>query len=52
MFQRLHSKAEYPGAGIGLSLCKKITENHNGTIFAESEIGKGTTFSVILPEMQ
>jgi PAS domain S-box-containing protein len=52
MFQRLHSKAEYPGAGIGLALCKKITENHGGTIFANSELGKGTMFSVILPEMQ
>jgi PAS domain S-box-containing protein len=52
MFQRLHSKAEYPGAGIGLALCKKITENHNGTIYANSELGKGTTFFVILPEIQ
>jgi PAS domain S-box-containing protein len=52
MFQRLHSKAEYPGAGIGLALCKKITENHGGTIFANSVLGKGTTFSVILPEVQ
>jgi PAS domain S-box-containing protein len=52
MFQRLHSKAEYPGAGIGLALCKKIIENHGGTIFANSQLGKGTMFSVILPEMQ
>jgi PAS domain S-box-containing protein len=52
MFQRLHSKADYPGAGIGLALCKKIVENHGGVIFAFSELGKGSTFSVILPETQ
>ncbi len=52
MFQRLHSKADYPGAGIGLALCKKITKNHNGIIFASSTLDKGTTFSIILPEIQ
>jgi light-regulated signal transduction histidine kinase (bacteriophytochrome) len=52
MFQRLHSKAEYPGAGIGLALCKKIVENHRGKIFSKSKLNQGTTFSVILPEIQ
>ncbi len=49
LFQRLHGKSEYSGTGIGLSICKKITEQHNGNISAKSEIGKGTTFTVQLP---
>lgn len=52
MFQRLHGKAEYPGAGIGLALCKKIVENHHGIIFAKSQLDHGTVFSIILPEKQ
>lgn len=52
MFQRLHGKAEYPGAGIGLALCKKIVENHHGLIGAKSQPEKGTVFSIILPETQ
>ncbi|MEJ0056962.1 MAG: ATP-binding protein [Bacteroidota bacterium] len=50
MFQRLNSKSEYPGSGIGLALCKKITDNHQGVIFANSFPGEGTVISVILPE--
>jgi PAS domain S-box-containing protein len=49
MFQRLHAKEEYSGAGVGLALCRKIVENHKGHIAARSEIGKGTTFYVYLP---
>jgi light-regulated signal transduction histidine kinase (bacteriophytochrome) len=49
LFNRLHGKAEYSGTGIGLALCKKVAENHKGTIRATSEPGKGATFSVVLP---
>ncbi len=49
IFQRLHSVEEYEGTGIGLSISSKIVENHRGLIFAESELGKGAAFHIILP---
>ena len=52
MFQRFHNKSDYPGAGIGLAICKKIIDKHNGLISASSIPGQGATFSIILPSKQ
>lgn len=52
IFQRLHGKSEYPGSGIGLSICKKIIDNHQGEIFARGEVANGAVFTLILPASQ
>ena len=49
LFSRLHSQGNYPGTGIGLTICKKIVQNHNGFIKAFSQQDKGTTFEIYLP---
>lgn len=49
VFQKLHSKTEYSGTGIGLSICKKIIEKHNGFIYAVGTLNEGSTFIIYLP---
>ncbi len=48
-FKRLHTREEFEGSGIGLSVCRKITDRHQGKIMALSELGKGATFIITLP---
>jgi signal transduction histidine kinase len=51
-FQRLHSKSEYPGTGMGLTICQKIVQRLGGAISAQGRLGEGATFTVRLPEKQ
>ena len=49
VFQRLYPRDAYEGTGVGLAICRKICERHGGNISARSELGRGTTFEVLLP---
>ena len=51
IFQRLVTQEQYEGTGIGLSVCRKIAEHHQGRIWIESELGRGSTFFVTFPKI-
>ena len=49
MFKRLHPRGSYEGSGVGLAMCRKIAENHDGLIWVVSHLGEGAAFHVLLP---
>ena len=50
LFQRLHGNSEYEGTGIGLAICKRIVQYHDGIITAEGKTGDGATFNIYVPK--
>jgi signal transduction histidine kinase len=52
IFERLHSRAKYEGTGVGLAVCRKIVEQHSGSITIASAVDQGTTFTILLPMKQ